>query len=137
VGVRRRRAHLVRFGSLVAGWLSSRSYPPRGMRCCGSGPHRVRLRCGDQHVVHTQFLEPDKKPWYHQGDYFPKRNYAARPSQVRISDLTLPQVPDHDLASVLIRGKGNKARRCPLWAQTVRELAALVQGRDPSEHVFS
>jgi len=61
---------------------------------------------------------------------------ADETAQVRISDLTLPQVPDRDLASVLIRGKGNKARRCPLWAQTVRELAALVQGRDPSEHVF-
>ena len=61
---------------------------------------------------------------------------ADEAAQVRISDLTLPQVPDRDLASVLIRGKGNKARRCPLWAQTVRELAALVQGRDPSEHVF-
>jgi integrase/recombinase XerD len=24
----------------------------------------------------------------------------------------------------------------PLWTQTVRELTALVQGRDPSEHVF-
>jgi integrase/recombinase XerD len=61
---------------------------------------------------------------------------ADETAQVRISDMTLPQVPDRDLASVLIRGKGNKARRCPLWAQTVRELAALVQGRDPSEHVF-
>ena len=61
---------------------------------------------------------------------------ADEAAQVRISDLTLPQVPDRDLASVLIRGKGNKTRRCPLWAQTVRELAALVQGRDPSEHVF-
>ena len=50
--------------------------------------------------------------------------------------LTLPQVPDRDLASVLIQGKGNKHRRCLLWAQTVHELAALVQGRDPSEHVF-
>ena len=48
----------------------------------------------------------------------------------------MPQVPDRDLASVLIRGKGNKTRRCPLWAQTVRELAVLVQGRDPGEHVF-
>jgi hypothetical protein len=57
-------------------------------------------------------------------------------AQVRISDLTLPQVPDRDLASVSIRGKGNKTRRCPLWAQTVRELTALVQGRDPDEHVF-
>jgi integrase/recombinase XerD len=61
---------------------------------------------------------------------------ADEAAQVRISDLTLPRVPDRDLASVLIRGKGNKARRCPLWAQTVRELAALVQGRDPSGHVF-
>src|SRR5271156_4504551 len=61
---------------------------------------------------------------------------ADEAAQARISDLTLPQVPDRDLASVLIRGKGNKLRRCPLWAQTVRELAALMQGRDPSEHVF-
>jgi integrase/recombinase XerD len=61
---------------------------------------------------------------------------ADEAAQVRISGLTLPRVPDRDLASVLIRGKGNKARRCPLWAQTVRELTSLVQGRDPNEHVF-
>jgi integrase/recombinase XerD len=61
---------------------------------------------------------------------------ADEAAQVQIGDLALPQVPDHDLASVLIRGKGNKPRRCPLWAQTVRELATLVQGRGPSEHVF-
>jgi integrase len=34
------------------------------------------------------------------------------------------------------QGKGNKARRCPLWPQSVRELVGLVQGRDPSDHVF-
>ena len=56
---------------------------------------------------------------------------ADEAAQAHIEDLTLPQVPDRDLASVLIRGKGNKPRRCPLWAQTVRELAALVQGRAP------
>lgn len=61
---------------------------------------------------------------------------ADEAAQVRIGDLTLPVVSDRDLALVLIRGKGNKSRRCPLWAQTVRELGALVQGRDPSEHVF-
>ena len=61
---------------------------------------------------------------------------ADEAAQVRISDLALPQVADRDLASVLIRGKGNKPRRCPLWAQTAHELAALVQGRGPSEHVF-
>jgi len=61
---------------------------------------------------------------------------ADETAQVRISDLSLPHVPDRDLASVLIQGKGNKPRRCPLWAQTVGELVALVQGRAPSEHVF-
>jgi site-specific recombinase XerD len=61
---------------------------------------------------------------------------ADETAQVRIGDLTLPLVPERDLASVLIRGKGNKSRRCPLWAETVRELGPLVQGRDPSEHVF-
>jgi site-specific recombinase XerD len=35
---------------------------------------------------------------------------ADETAQVLIGDLTLPQVPDRDLASVLIRGKGNKPR---------------------------
>ncbi len=61
---------------------------------------------------------------------------ADETAQVRIGDLSLPQVSDRDIASVLIRGKGNKPRRCPLWAQTAHELLALVQGRDPTEHVF-
>jgi site-specific recombinase XerD len=61
---------------------------------------------------------------------------ADEAAQARIDDLSWPQVPERDPASVLIRGKGNKPRRCPLWAQAVRELAALVQGRGPSEHVF-
>ncbi len=39
---------------------------------------------------------------------------ADEAAQARIEDLTLPQVPERDLASVLIRGKGNKPRRCPL-----------------------
>jgi site-specific recombinase XerD len=61
---------------------------------------------------------------------------ADEAAQTQIGDLTLPQAPKRDLASVLIRGKGNKSRRCPLWAQTVVELTALVQGRGSSEHVF-
>ena len=61
---------------------------------------------------------------------------ADEAAQAQVGDLTLPQVPERDLASVLIRGKGNKRRRCPLWAQTVRELTVLVQGRSPTEHVF-
>src|SRR5207248_4964182 len=61
---------------------------------------------------------------------------ADEAAQVRIGDLTLPQVPDRDLASVLIRGQGNKPRRCPLWTQTVQELILLVPDRGPEEHLF-
>ncbi|QDT45189.1 Tyrosine recombinase XerC [Gimesia alba] len=61
---------------------------------------------------------------------------ADEAAQLLISDLSLTHVPDRDTASVLIRGKGNKCRQCPLWPQTIQELATLVQGRDPSEHVF-
>ncbi len=40
-------------------------------------PYRIVIRdLGDQFVVHTEVFEPDKKPWYHQGDYFPKHNDA-------------------------------------------------------------
>ena len=40
-------------------------------------PHRIVIReLGDQYVVHTQVIEPGKKPWYHQGDYFPKQSAA-------------------------------------------------------------
>lgn len=61
---------------------------------------------------------------------------ADEAAHVLVGDLTLPKVPDRDLASVLVRGKGNKSRQCPLWAQTVHELTALVQGQSASEHVF-
>src|ERR1022692_2607495 len=54
---------------------------------------------------------------------------ADETAQVRIGDLTLPQVPERDLASVLIRGKGNKSRSCPLWASTVSELLPLIGKR--------
>ncbi len=41
-------------------------------------PYRIVIRdLGNQFVVHTEVNEPNKKPWYHQGDYFPKRNGAT------------------------------------------------------------
>jgi len=61
---------------------------------------------------------------------------ADEAAQALVGDLDLPKVSSRDLSSVLIRGKGNKTRRCPLWAQTSHELAGLVRGRGPSEHVF-
>jgi integrase/recombinase XerD len=61
---------------------------------------------------------------------------ADEAAQVQVGDLTLPQNCDRDPASVLVRGKGSKSRRCPLWPQTVRELVPLIQGRGPSERLF-
>ncbi len=61
---------------------------------------------------------------------------ADEVAHVRISDLDLGQTPGRDVSSVLIHGKGNKRRRCPLWARTVNELSPLVSGRSSTENVF-
>jgi site-specific recombinase XerD len=66
-------------------------------------------------------------------------NTGARATEAAdslISDLSLPRNTERDLASVLLHGKGNKYRHCPLWGQTARELTDLVKGRNPTEHVF-
>ncbi len=61
---------------------------------------------------------------------------ADEAAHVLIGDLELGQKPERDPSSVLIRGKGNKQRRCPLWPRTVNELAVLVPGRAEKDHVF-
>src|SRR5262245_10397493 len=61
---------------------------------------------------------------------------ADEAAQVALRTRRRPRAPDRGWASVLVRGKGGKPRRCPLWGETVRGLAALVAGRGPSEHMF-
>jgi integrase/recombinase XerD len=61
---------------------------------------------------------------------------ADEVAHVQVGDLDLGKVPGRDPSSVLIRGKGDKQRRCPLWARTVNELLVLVEGRAPVEYVF-
>lgn len=61
---------------------------------------------------------------------------ADEAAQLTVSNLDLAHAPRRDHSSVVIRGKGNKLRRCPLWSQTVNELTPLVEERDPKEHVF-
>lgn len=61
---------------------------------------------------------------------------ADEAAQVQIRDLNLPRVPDRDQAWVVICGKGNKHRQCPLWASTANELRPLIGDRATSEHVF-
>ena len=62
-------------------------------------------------------------------------NTGARADEVahaQIGDLDLARTPNTGFSSVLIHGKGNKQRRCPLWVRTVQELALLIQDRAPS-----
>jgi integrase/recombinase XerD len=61
---------------------------------------------------------------------------ADEVAQVQIGDLDLGQVPDRDSSTVLIRGKGNKRRRCPLWVRTVHELLPQLGRRASTDHVF-
>jgi integrase/recombinase XerD len=61
---------------------------------------------------------------------------ADEEAHVKIADLDLGSTPDRDPSSVLIHGKGNKSRRCPLWARTVNELLPLVADRAAAASVF-
>lgn len=61
---------------------------------------------------------------------------ADEAAQLTIADLNIAHAQKRDLSTVVIRGKGNKLRRCPLWQQTVSELSSLLLGRSQSEHVF-
>ena len=61
---------------------------------------------------------------------------ADEAAQLTIANLDIAHAPRRDHSSVLIRGKGNKLRRCPLWSQTVNELNLLIKDRASTEHVF-
>jgi site-specific recombinase XerD len=56
---------------------------------------------------------------------------ASEAAQLTIADLDLGAPP-----SVTLLGKGGKARRCPLWPQTMDKLIPLIAGRKPHEAVF-
>jgi site-specific recombinase XerD len=61
---------------------------------------------------------------------------ADEVAHVQIGDLDLGAASSRDVSSVILRGKGNKLRRCPLWPRTVDELRPLVGQRTTSQHVF-
>jgi site-specific recombinase XerD len=61
---------------------------------------------------------------------------ADEVAQVRIGDLDLGAASRRDASSVVLRGKGNKTRRCPLWPRTVDELRLLIDCQAASQHVF-
>ena len=65
-------------------------------------------------------------------------NTGARVSEVTgliVRDLELDFRGGHD-SFVTLHGKGGKTRECPLWPETVEELAELVSGRADGDTVF-
>ena len=66
-------------------------------------------------------------------------NSGARADEVahlQIGDLNLGAASRRDASFVVLRGKGNKLRRCPLWPRTADELRPLIDRRGDSQHVF-
>ena len=61
---------------------------------------------------------------------------ADEVAQLTIANLDLANVPQRDRSSVVLRGKGNKTRCCPLWPETAIEIIPLIKDRAPTEHVF-
>lgn len=61
---------------------------------------------------------------------------ADEAAHALIDDLDLSPAPERAPSSILIRGKGNKTRRCPIWTETAVTLTALTTGRESSGHVF-
>ena len=61
---------------------------------------------------------------------------ADEVAHVQIGDLELGAASRRDGSFVVLRGKGNKTRRCPLWPKTVDELRSLIDCRAASQHVF-
>jgi len=61
---------------------------------------------------------------------------ADEAAHVQVGDLMLGRSPRREGASVLIHGKGNRPRRCPLWARTATTLAGLTYGRGAETHAF-
>jgi len=59
-------------------------------------------------------------------------------SGARVSEATSVRIGDIDWhsKSVRITGKGNKQRRCPLWAATLKHLRQLAGERPAEAHVF-
>lgn len=61
---------------------------------------------------------------------------ADEVAQLTIGDIDIARDPKKGFSVVMVRGKGNKSRRCPIWQDTVNELLPLISGRKESEHVF-
>lgn len=85
---------------------------------------------------------PDQKTFQGNRDYalllflYNTGARADEAAQLIVADLNIASVPKRDFSTVVIKGKGNKLRRCPLWEQTTNELLKLIDKKEPSTNVF-
>jgi integrase/recombinase XerD len=61
---------------------------------------------------------------------------ADEAAHAMIGDLTLAKASSKEHSLVQLHGKGDRLRRCPLWPQTVAELAPLIGSRSNTGYVF-
>jgi integrase/recombinase XerD len=95
----------------------------------------------EKHELEALLSVPDRSQAVGQRNYLLLLflyNSGARVSEateLRIADLDLNGGPG-GTATVRIKGKGSKTRRCPLWERTATEMRRLIDGRAPAEKVF-
>lgn len=145
-GVATRNQRLAAIRSL-AHFISLHS--PEHISWCGrirtvpfkKGPH-ASVTYLEKAEMDAILASPDRRTAQGQRDYAVLLflyNTGARADEVAhslVGDLEIPQGSGKSPSSVLIRGKGNKTRRCPLWTETANELVSLTSGRAATENVF-
>lgn len=105
------------------------------------GPHTT-VNYLEKDEMDAILASPDRRTAQGQRDYslllflYNTGARADEAAHVLVGDLELPRGSGTAPGSVLIRGKGNKTRRCPLWQEMAKELAFLTNGHAANENVF-
>jgi hypothetical protein len=98
-------------------------------------PYRIVIRnLGDQHVVHTEVLEHGKEPWYHQGDYFRKRDDVATPDESDAVALRKAWARFKERARRSLRMEAPPAKRLAEVADIAKTIINALLPEDEDEH---
>ena len=105
-----------------------------------NGSVTPRLYYLEKNEMETLLNAPDRKTAQGERDYallLFLYNSGARASEATSLTIgSLLYMNYHTDPQVIIHGKGNKRRTCPLWKKTMDVLKPLIAGRNPSENVF-
>jgi len=107
-----------------------------------NGSVMPRLFYLEKNEMEALLNAPDRRTVQGQRDYallLFLYNSGARSSEatsLTIGNLLYTNTNRHTNPTVIIYGKGNKRRTCPLWKRTMDVLKPLINGREPSENVF-